>query len=137
VTVPGQPRVLDASALVELTQGHPKPMRLLDDAHAGSINVLLPAVAVAEAQAALRLPANLWDHIFRLSGVVVLDLTGRNAVEVGALASSRLVHHPTQPVLTGPLMVGHVLREAIETNAVVITRVPELYGGHDVSVTAI
>lgn len=137
VTDAGRPRVVDASALVELPQGHPEPMRLLAIAHAGGFSVLLPATAVAEAQAALKLPAALWDHIFKRPGVVVLSLTGYNAVAVGVLASPRLEHHPMQPVLTGPLMVGHVLREAVETNAVVFTRIPELYGGHDIPVTAI
>ncbi|WP_240669988.1 hypothetical protein [Actinoplanes solisilvae] len=99
--------------------------------------MLLPATAVAEAQAALKIPAALWDHIFKRPRAVVLNLTGYNAVAVGVLASPRLEHHPMQAVLTGPLMVGHVVREAAETNAVVFTRIPELYGGHEVPVTVI
>ncbi|WP_308120962.1 hypothetical protein [Paractinoplanes bogorensis] len=129
--------MLDASAVVELLQGHPMMMTMLADALAGWINMLLPASAIAEAQAAVRLPASTWDHILRLHGTVVLDLTGRNALEVGIFASPRLEHHPVQPLLTGPLMAGHVLQEAVETKAVIFTRIPELYGGHDVAVRAI
>ncbi|MFF5293057.1 hypothetical protein [Paractinoplanes globisporus] len=116
-------------------QGHPVLMRLLADAEDGQVNLLLPAVAVAEAQAVLAMPGSMWDHIFAFRGVVVLELTGRNAVEAGTLARPRLQHHPVQPPLTGPLMAGHVLREAIDTNAVIVTRIPELYGGHDVAVS--
>ena len=131
------PRVLDASALVELLHGNPMLMRMLGDAHTGRLNVLLPATAVAEAQAAVSLPASMWNHVFGFRGVSTLNLHEHNAVEAGALAAPRLEHNPTQHVLTGALMVGHVLREAVATNGVIVTRLPELYGGHDVPVSAL
>ncbi|WP_204298468.1 hypothetical protein [Actinoplanes campanulatus] len=51
------PRILDASALVELFSGHSTLMRLIDDATAGSPVVVVPTLAIAEAQAAIDAPS--------------------------------------------------------------------------------
>lgn len=130
-------RVLDASAMVELFAGHPLVMQMLEDAEAGRVLIGLPATAILEAQAALRADDGMWHHVFRFHGVTVLDLTGDGALPAGRIASARLEHHPMQPALMGPQMVGHVVTEATAMNAVVVTRLPELYGGHDVAVVTI
>ncbi|MEU8244239.1 hypothetical protein AB0C07_38795 [Actinoplanes missouriensis] len=137
MTVQRPPRILDASALVELFAGHPELMQMLDDADAGLVLMAFPATAVLEAQAALRAEYRMWQHFFRFPGVHVLDLTAHGALDAGDIAAARLMHHPMQPVLTGPQMVGQVVTEAVGMNATVVTRIPELYGGHDVAVVAI
>jgi hypothetical protein len=132
VTTLFRPRVLDASALVELFSGHPGLMSLLDDATAGHVFVLIPTLAIAEAQAVLGVAPSLWDHILRMPGVLAMNLTQHAAVEVGRLAAPRLRHHPVHTALIGPLMAAQVLHEAQAMNAVIVTRVPETYGGHEV-----
>lgn len=130
-----RPRILDASALVELVQGHPEMMRLLDDADAGHLNLAVPTLAIAEAQVVLAITASAWDHIMEYRGVTELPLSTHAAVDAGDLARPRLEHHPVQKALIGPLMVGQVIREATTMGAVIYTRVPEAYGGHDVAIT--
>ena len=44
------PRVLDASALVALFHGNSAMLSMLDDAEVGSVFLLLPTVAIAEAE---------------------------------------------------------------------------------------
>ena len=131
-----RPRVLDASALVELFHGHPKMMRLLDDAGAGHFNLAIPTVAIAEAQAVLAVSASVWDHVMTYPGVTELPLCTHAAIDTGNLARPRLEHHPVHKSLIGPLMVGQVVREAVTMNGIVYTRVPEAYGGQDVAVKA-
>ena len=131
------PRILDASALVELFAGHPKLMRMLTDAEAGRVFLLVPTLAIAEAQAAIGATGSMWDRILGLPGVRAMDLTQHVAVEAGELASARLRHHPMQAALIGPLMVGQVVYEAMSMNATIVTGVPEAYGGQDVAVVAI
>ncbi|MFF5081722.1 hypothetical protein ACFY36_32125 [Actinoplanes sp. NPDC000266] len=127
------PRILDASAVVEMFAGHPKLMKLLEKAQVGEESLTMPALAVAEAQAALRYSDNVWSHFFRLPGLNEQSLTWFGALEAGAVASSRLEHYPMQPALIGPIMVGQVVHEAREMGAVVVTRIPEAYGAYDVS----
>lgn len=132
-----RPRVLDASALVELVGGHPEMMRLLDDADAGLLNVAVPTLAIVEAQVVLRLPDAAWDHVLAYRGVTDLPLSAHAAVDTGDLARPRLEHHPMHEALTGPLMAAQVVHEAREMSGVIYTRLPQLYGGRDdVAVTA-
>lgn len=123
--------------MVELFAGNPQVMRMLNDAEAGVALVALPATAVLEAQAALRAAPSMWHHFFRFPGLTVLDLTGHGALDAGVIAAARLEHHPMQPTLTGPQMVGQVVTEARALNAAIVTRIPELYGGHDVPVVVV
>ncbi|XVU21008.1 hypothetical protein ACQPZJ_27485 [Actinoplanes sp. CA-054009] len=55
-----KPRILDASALVEMFAGHPVLMKFLEDAQAGQEALAMPALAVAEAQAALQFSEKMW-----------------------------------------------------------------------------
>ena len=131
------PRILDASALVELFAGHPDLMGLLDDAEAGQVVVLVPTLAIAEAQVVLDAAPRLWDHILGLRGLRSMELTESGAVEVGRLAATRLRHHRVHEPLTGALMVAHVLHEAFSMSGLIVTRVPQVYRGHDVTLMAL
>jgi hypothetical protein len=125
------PRILDASAVVELFAGHPRLMQMLDDAGAGRILIGLPSGAVATAQAVLKASPNMWAHIFRFSGLVELQEGWHAAVEIGTIAAPRLAHHPTDAPLIDPRMVAQAVREARIMSGVIITRIPEAYGAYD------
>ncbi len=125
------PRILDASALVELFQGHPRVMTILQQADLGKFTISTPASAVLEAQVVLKATTSVWDHV--LGGrVCELPLQGHASVEAGNFARPRLENYPMHRVLTGPPMVGHVLHEAREMNGAIVTGVPFNYGGHSV-----
>ncbi|MEU8243939.1 hypothetical protein AB0C07_37265 [Actinoplanes missouriensis] len=126
-------RILDASAVVELFAGHPKAMKELQAATDGDLLLSLPALAVAEAQAALRLPASTWYHFFGHRGVHEQALSWHGALNAGLLAATRLEHHPMQAALIGPIMVGQVVDEATAMHAPIVTRIPEAYGAYDVT----
>ncbi|MBO3741734.1 hypothetical protein [Actinoplanes flavus] len=128
------PRILDASALVELFSGHSTLMRLIDDANAGSPVVVVPTLAIAEAQAAIDAPSQHWERVLSVPALRILDLSAPVAIEVGRIAGPRLRNHPVQAPLIGPLMTAQVLYEAKMLSAAIVTTVPEAYGGHDVAV---
>lgn len=130
------PRVLDASALVELFQGHPDLMRILTNADAGQFTVSAPASAILEAQVVLKATTAMWDHVLG-SRVCELPLQGHASIEAGDFARPRLENYPLHKVLTGPPMVGHVLREARVMTGAIVTAIPVNYGGHDVPLDVI
>ncbi|MEU4155447.1 hypothetical protein [Actinoplanes sp. NPDC026670] len=134
MTALSRPRVLDASALVEVFSGHPEMMALLDTAAAGDVLLIVPTLAIAEAQTALDVTSSLWDHILGFPGIRTLDLSQHVAVEVGRLAGPRMRNHPVHTALIGPLMAAQVLYEATTMNAAIVTSIPEAYGGHDVAI---
>ncbi|GAA0493471.1 hypothetical protein Ade02nite_21570 [Paractinoplanes deccanensis] len=134
MTAARPPRILDASAVVELFAGHPEAMKMLENAEAGEGTLVMPALPVAEAQAAMRHPEKVWRHIFGRSGITEQALTWHGAIEAGLIAAPRLEHYPMQAALIGPIMVGQVVHEAREMGAVVVTTVPEAYGAYDVAV---
>ncbi|AEV86857.1 hypothetical protein ACWT_5839 [Actinoplanes sp. SE50] len=123
------PRVLDASALIAMFGGHPDLMEMLDDAERGNVFLLLPTVAVAEAEAALNVGLALWTPFLMSRGVTTLDLTMHTAVEAARLADPQL-----PGAVAGPLMAGQVAFEAQALNAVVVTQMPSMYAGYEVAI---
>jgi hypothetical protein len=126
------PRILDASALIALFNGHPDLLRLLRDAGDGGAFLLLPTVAVAEAESALHAGASLWTPFLMFHGVSSLDLTVHTAIEAAAVAALE-----TPGAIAGPLMAGQVVYEARALNAVVVTQVPQFYDGFDVALMVV
>jgi hypothetical protein len=117
--------VLDASALVALFHGNPAMLSMLDDAEVGSVFLLLPTVAIAEAESVVGAGSQLWEPFLLYRGVRSLDLTEHTAIEAGQL-------------MTGtPLMVAQVVYEAQALNAVVVTRNGDVYGSQDVAVMVV
>ncbi|WP_430786935.1 hypothetical protein [Actinoplanes sp. G11-F43] len=133
MTNPRPPRILDASAVVALFAGHPDVMMMLQEAEAGRMTLTLPSMAVAEAQAVLRAAPSMWHHIFAYPGIHEQPLTWNGAIDAGLIAAPRLEHHPMQPALIGPIMVGQIVDEATAMNAVVVTTLPEAYGAYNVA----
>ncbi len=109
------PSVLDASALIALFEGHDRLFRLLQDADAGNARLLLPAVAVAEAETELRAGYDGWSLLFFSPGVEVVRLDQSAAVALGG-----------KP---GPLGARHARHEADSVGARLITCRPGDYSG--------
>ncbi|KUL28827.1 hypothetical protein [Actinoplanes awajinensis] len=129
------PLILDASALVELFQGHPVLMRIMEGAGFGDFTMAVPTNAVLEAQVVLRATPSIWNQVLSPHRTIVeLPLDLQAAIEAGDLARPRLEHHPMHRVLIGPPMVAQVLREALGMNGMIVTAIPEAYGGHDVAI---
>lgn len=118
--------------MIALFSGHPELMRLLDLAEAGRVFLLLPTVAVAEAEAALKAGARLWTPFLMSRGINTLDLTLHTAIE-----SARLADQEAPGAVAGPLMVGQLVFEAQALNAVVVTQVPQMYAGYDVALMSV
>jgi hypothetical protein len=131
------PRVLDASALVALFSGHHLMLLLLEEAENGSVLLLVPALAIAEAQRVVAAPPSAWNIFFTFPGVLVRDLTPHIAVKVSSMASPRSLPRGVNDVTTGVLMAGQVVHEATSMDAVIVTARPETYEGHDVAVSTI
>jgi hypothetical protein len=132
------PRVLDAAALVELFNGHRAIMRLMDDADAGNLFLIVPTLAIAEAQAVLNAEPSQWDFILGFRGIRAMPLTEHDAIAVGGAAGPVLRRNPVGgAALLGPLMVAQVVHEATELNAVVVSGLPSAYAEFDVAVTGL
>jgi hypothetical protein len=128
------PRVLDASALVQMFQGHPLLMQLLDDAEQSNVVILVPTLAIAEAEAVMGAGMRMWEHFLALRGLRAMELTEHTAIETGRLASDGLRVGGDQPLLGGQLMTAQVVWEAQTMTAPIITQYPALYARRDVAV---
>ncbi|MDR6319267.1 hypothetical protein [Actinoplanes couchii] len=117
--------------MVEIFSGHPMMMRLLDASEEEKSLCVAPALAIAEAQAAMCLDRRLWRHVLGFPGLRALPLTDEDALDVGEIAAPRIQNHPVHKALIGPLMTAQVLHEARTMKALIVTRVPEAYGSHD------
>jgi len=109
------PRILDASAIVALFNGHPELSRLLDLAGQGSMSILLPTTAIADAEAVIHHGTGGWEPILLSSGVGSLPLAEHAAIEIGCWP--------------GELAVRHAVHEADALRAAVVTTEPGLYKG--------
>ncbi|GAA1654868.1 hypothetical protein [Actinoplanes couchii] len=130
-------RIFDTSAVVEIFAGNRLLMELLDQIHDGYLVGALPANAMSGAQAVMGAPASHWAPILALPGVHTIPVTDHNALEIGMIAAPRTIYHPVYESLINPLMTAQVLHEAIMMNGSIVTKVPEAYGGHDVSVISV
>ncbi|SDS96947.1 hypothetical protein [Actinoplanes derwentensis] len=128
------PRILDASALLDVFAGNREIMQMLDDVDEDQLAAVVPTLALAEAQAALASSRSHWEWIMGLRSLRSLPVTDDVAFAIGDIAAPRIRYHPVHTALIGPLMIAQVLYEAKLMNAVIMTRVPEAYGGHEVSI---
>jgi hypothetical protein len=107
--------VLDASVLTALFDGHDLLFQLLQESEKGASRLILPAVAVAEAETSLRAGYNGWSLLFFSPGVEVVGLDQSTAVALGNL--------------DGSLGARHARHEANAVGATLVTRCPGDYSG--------
>jgi hypothetical protein len=113
--IPRLPRVLDASAIVDLFRGHEQLTRVLFRGDQGEVNLLLATTAIADAETRLGAGASGWELILRIPCVQSLNLTEHAAIEIGSWP--------------GQLSSRHVVHEALALRAVVLTTEPGAYKG--------
>jgi hypothetical protein len=109
------PRIFDATALVGWFTGHRSLAEIANQAEQGWFQILLPATAIADAEAALQSGRTGWDAIFYTPGFQTLPLGEHAAVEIGP-----------QP---GTLSARQCAHEAAAVRGVVVTRDPGAYKG--------
>lgn len=109
------PRVLDASALAALFDGHPRLYRMLGEAEAGWWTLVLPAVCMADAAQTLETRPSAWDGLLLTPGVLAMPLAPHTAVEVAGWP--------------GSLQARHAAHEATALRAAVVTCDPPAYDG--------
>jgi hypothetical protein len=132
------PRVLDTSALLLLFSGHPRLMRMLNDAEAANSVLILATLAIAEAEAALDVGLRIWEHFLRFRGVRSMELTEHTAIEAGRIAAPTLRSGTAAASMTmGPWMVAQAVWEAQSMNAPIVTQAPAVYAGHEVALSAL
>jgi len=120
---PRPPRLLDASAIVALFTGDRSVQRLLDLAEQGSIQLLMPTAAIADAEQELRAGFDGWEPILLTDGVRSLPLSEHTAIDIGQWP--------------GSLAARHAAHEARALRAAVVTRDPGAYTGVQVDLRVI
>ncbi len=108
-------RVLDASALIALFQGHPKLGEWLGWAEHGRVSLLLPAACIAEAERVVQAGPRGWEAILLTPGLHSLPLVEHEAIEVGRWP--------------GTLGARHAVYEAWSLRSVVLTSDARAYDG--------
>jgi hypothetical protein len=106
-------RVFDHTAIVALFQGNDQAFRVWRAADNDRLTLVLPAVAVAQANTVLGADSNAWRAILDPGRVVVTPLDESTAIEVGTAV--------------GSLVVRHVVREASQTQGEIVTGAPWQY----------
>ena len=105
--------VLDPSAIVALFDAHGPLLRMLAQAEAGYIKLILPAVAIAEANRKLQADRPAWEPILLSGGLEAFPLSENAAIEIGSRA--------------GDLATNQVLHEVRTLDGVAVTREPQIY----------
>ncbi|GAA1030270.1 hypothetical protein GCM10009557_21650 [Virgisporangium ochraceum] len=106
-------RVFDQTAITALFRGNRRAFANWQDADAGTLTLILPAVAVAEANTAIGGNSDTWRAILHPGRVIVTPLDESTAIEVGTAV--------------GSLAVRHVIREASHTEGDIVTEAPWQY----------
>lgn len=105
--------VFDHTAIIALFQGNKEAFKLWRRADQDELTLVLPAVAVAEANNVIGGNSNTWRAILDPGRVVVTPLDHSTAIDTGPRA--------------GALVVRHVVYEARETGGAIVTRAPWQY----------
>ncbi len=112
-----QPLVLDHTALVALFEGNAEVFGLWREADQAHRSLVLPAVAVAEANHLIGAAHNAWSALLYPADVTVAPLDSSQAIDIGP-----------RP---GGLVTRHVVHEAHAVAGVIVTRAPWQYTSDD------
>jgi hypothetical protein len=115
-----EPRVFDHTAIIALFQSNDDAFGFWQMADREQLTLIMPAVAVAEANNVIGGNSNTWRALLDPGRVVVTPLDESTAIDTGPHA--------------GALVVRHVVHEARETGGAVVTRAPWQYPAGDVPV---
>jgi hypothetical protein len=107
------PSVFDHTALVALFNGHPEAFALWEEADRGETQMVMPAVAVAEANHLIGTDHNAWTALLFPADVTVAPLDSSQAIDIGACP--------------GGLVARHVVYEAHAVEGVIVTQAPWQY----------
>jgi hypothetical protein len=106
-------RVFDHTAIVALFQGDEHAFRLWELADADQLTLVMPALAVAEANHFLGGTSDTWRAILDPGRVVVTPLDESTAIETGRAV--------------GSVVIRQVVREASQVQGEIVTRAPWQY----------
>ena len=106
-------RVFDHTAIIALFRGNEEAFRLWRMADLEKLTLIMPAVAVADANAVLGATADAWRPILDPGQVIVTSLDESTAIDIGTAV--------------GPLVIRHVIREASQIQGEIVTQVPWQY----------
>jgi hypothetical protein len=106
-------RVFDHTAITALFRGNTVAYEYWLAADAGELTLILPAVAVAEANTIIAGDSDTWRAILDPGQVIVTPLDESTAIDIGTTL--------------GSLVVRHVVREAVQTEGKIVTEAPSLY----------
>jgi hypothetical protein len=109
--------VFDHTALVALFNGHPEAFALWEEAGRGETPLMMPAVAVAEANNLIGASHDAWAALLYRADVAVAPLDSSQAIDIGPRA--------------GGLVARHVVYEASAVGWIIVTRAPWQYPAGD------
>jgi hypothetical protein len=107
------PSVFDHTALLALFGGHPEAFALWEEADSSETPLVMPAVAVAEANSILGADHDAWTALLYPRHVTVAPLDSAQAIDVG--------------LVSGSLIVRHVVHEVRAVKGIIVTRAPWQY----------
>ena len=111
------PSVFDHTALVALFNGHRQAFALWELADQGEAPLVMPAVAVAEANHLIGADHNAWTALLYPVDVTLAPLDSSQAIDVGPRS--------------GSLVARHVAYEAHATAGIIVTCAPWQYAPGD------
>ena len=108
-----RPRVFDHTALLALFKGREDAFAMWEDADRGETPLIMPAVALAEANALIGASHDSWTALLYPADVNVAPLDSSQAIDIG--------------LRSGSLTVRHVVYEARAIEGVIVTGAPWQY----------
>lgn len=106
-------RVFDHTAITALFRGNTHAFEIWQDADNDELTLILPAIAVAEANTLIGGNSDTWRAILHPGRVIVTPLDESTAIDLGTTV--------------GSLVVRHVIREAGQTEGDIVTETPWQY----------
>ena len=117
------PSIFDHTALIALFDAHPEAFALWEEADRGETPLVMPAVAVAEANHLIGADHNAWAALLFPAAVTVAPLDSAQAIDTG--------------LQSGSVVARHVVYEARAVAGIIVTRAPWQYRPDDAPIRVI